>query len=82
MGSVIFIFTVRFMRILEFNRKIMMLVHVMHLATKPLITFCFVFSVYFFAFAQLGYLLLYRNVDSFSSIIRASESLCIMALGQ
>ncbi|PAA49911.1 hypothetical protein BOX15_Mlig004656g1 [Macrostomum lignano] len=82
LGLVVFVFTIRFLRLLSFNRKMMMLGYVLKTAAKPLGYFLVVFFIMFFAFVQLGYFMFNVKVESFKSLINCIETLGVMTLNK
>uniref|UniRef100_A0A1I8FY15 PLAT domain-containing protein n=1 Tax=Macrostomum lignano TaxID=282301 RepID=A0A1I8FY15_9PLAT len=82
MGLIVFIFTIRFLRLLTFNRKMRMLGCVLQKAVKPLLHFGVVFGIMFFAFVQMGYLMFFCNVESFKTPIATVETLGVMTLNK
>jgi len=60
MAVVVFLATLKFINMLKFNRRMGMLTDTIRLAAKDMKAFVITFFIYFFAFAQLGYLLFGR----------------------
>ncbi len=82
MGVMVFIFTIRFLKLLSFNRKVNMLGHVLGKAGIPLLNFALVFIIVFMAFAQMGYLMFHTNVVAFKNIQTCIETLGVMTLSR
>ena len=61
MAVVVFLSTLKFINMLKFNRRMGLLTDTIRLAAKDMKAFVITFFIYFFAFAQLGYLLFGRR---------------------
>ena len=81
MAVVVFLATLKFINMLKFNRRMGMLTDTIRLAAKDMKAFIITFFIYFFAFAQLGYLLFGSVLPAYSSFVNTIESLFSMALG-
>ena len=57
LAIVVFLATLKFINMLKFNRRMGMLTDTIRLAAKDMKAFVITFFIYFFAFAQLAYLL-------------------------
>ncbi len=57
LAVVVFFATLKFIKMLKFNRRMGMLGDTILLATRDLKTFCVIFFIYFFAYAQAGFML-------------------------
>ena len=53
MALVVFVSTLKFIKMLRFNRRMGMMGDTLRIATRDLKSFCVIFFVYFFAFAQV-----------------------------
>lgn len=82
LAIVVFLSTVKFINMLKFNRRLSMLTETVKAATKDLKAFVITFFIYFFAFAQLGYLLFSTQVPSYSSFTNTIQVLFCLILGQ
>lgn len=81
MALVVFLSTLKFINMLKFNRRMGMLTDTIRLAAKDMKAFVITFFIYFFAFAQLGYLLFGNVLPTYSSFVMTIESLFSLALG-
>jgi len=75
MALVVFLSTLKFINMLKFNRRMGMLTDTIRLAAKDMKAFVITFFIYFFAFAQLGYLLFGSVLPTYSSFVHTIESL-------
>ncbi len=55
LALVVFFATLKFIKMLKFNKRMGMLGDTILLATKDLKTFCVIFFIYFFAFSQCAF---------------------------
>lgn len=81
MAVVVFMATIQFMKLLQFNQRMSMLGDTVKLATKDLKVFSVAFLLYFFAFTATAYLLFGQAMVTYNSIIGAAESMFAFALG-
>lgn len=80
-GCVVFIATVKFIKILKFNRRMGLLGSTIIYASKDLKSFSVMFVIYFMAFCHAAYLLFGRHLKSYATFITTAEALLSMALG-
>ncbi|XP_064637018.1 polycystin-1-like protein 2 [Lineus longissimus] len=80
-SSLVFIATIKFIKILKFNRRIGMLGSTISQAGKDLKVFIIAFFIYFLAFCQFAYLLFGRTLSKYDNFIGAVEALFAFALG-
>jgi len=78
----VFLATLKFLRLLRFNRKMSLLASTLKHAAVSLFHFSIMFGVIFFAFAQFFYLLYFVDLDGFKTFIHASETCLQMILGR
>lgn len=78
---VVFLATVQFLKLLQFNKKMNMLGDTISLASKDLKVFFVTFTLYFWAFVATGFLLFGNTMLDYASIINAAESVFSFALG-
>lgn len=81
MACVVFLATIQFLKLLQFNRKMNMLGDTIKLATKDLKVFSIAFALYFFAFTACGHLLFGNTLISYSSLVSSAESMFAFTLG-
>ncbi|CAL1530710.1 unnamed protein product, partial [Lymnaea stagnalis] len=81
MAGVVFMATIQFLKLLQFNKKMGMLGSTLKLASKDLRTFSITFFLYFFAFAATGFLLFGSTLTSYQDVITTTESMFAFALG-
>lgn len=82
LAIVVFLSTIKFINMLKFNRRLSMLTETIKAANKDLKAFVITFFIYFFAFAQLGYLLFCTQIPSYSSFTNTIQILFCLILGQ
>ncbi|GFS01463.1 polycystic kidney disease protein 1-like 2 [Elysia marginata] len=81
MAVVVFMATIQFLKLLQFNKKMGMLGSTVKLAAKDLKIFSITFFLYFFAFTGTAFLLFGHVLMSYQSIVTAAESMFAFALG-
>ncbi|XP_055955042.1 uncharacterized protein LOC126809611 [Patella vulgata] len=81
MSVVVFLATIQFLKLLQFNQRMSMLGDTIKLATKDLKVFSIAFLIYFFTFTFTAYLLFGQAMVSYNSLIGAAESMFAFALG-
>ncbi|GAB1597495.1 polycystic kidney disease protein 1-like 2 [Argonauta hians] len=80
-GCIVFFATLKFMKLLRFNRRISMLSSTLKNCTSSLLNFSLVFWIFFLAFVQIFYLLFFREMKNFSNFITSSETGFLMIIG-
>ena len=75
LGFCCFFGTIKFFRLLRFNRRMSMLSSTLHYAAKDLISFSFMFSIVFISFLSLFYLLFLSNISSCSTLLGTAQML-------
>lgn len=78
----VFFLTVRFLRLLRFNKKISLLSSTLRHSARMLISFSFVFNIAFLSFACTAYLFFMSRLFEFRSYIVTLETLLSMMLGK
>lgn len=73
--------TLRFLRLLKFNRQIIIFFLSLKKSVKPILSYAVVFCIVFTAFAHAGSLLFGRSIYMFSSFHRVIVQQLLMALG-
>ncbi|XP_060067156.1 uncharacterized protein LOC132547416 [Ylistrum balloti] len=81
MACVVFLATVQFLKLLQFNKKMNMLGDTIKVATKDLKVFSIAFALYFFAFTACGHLLFGTSILAYSSLLGSAESMFAFTLG-
>ena len=81
-GWVVFMATLKFIKLLRFNKRIGVLSSTIRLATNDLIWFAMFFSIVFFAFCIAFYLILGPKVFNYSDFTYTMESLITAILGK
>lgn len=82
LAFIIFLVTVKFLKLLRFNKKMNMLGMTMMRIGKPLLSFLLAWSVVFFAFAQLAYFVFCRLLFSFSTFLKSAFTLFTLMLNK
>lgn len=73
-GFLVFFATLKFLKLLRFNRKISMLSDTLRNSSKELIHFSIIFNVVFLAFIQVFYLIYMSHLDMFKSFVGSCEA--------
>ncbi|XP_033100141.1 polycystic kidney disease and receptor for egg jelly-related protein-like [Anneissia japonica] len=82
LGFILFISTAKFLKLLRFNRRMLMLSNTIGSCWLELIMFLMVFMIVFAAYASCGYLLFSTTLNDYSSFITTLESLFATLLGK
>lgn len=80
-GFLVFVGTIQFLKLLQFNQRINLLGDTIKLASKDLKVFSITFFLYFGAFAQAAYLLFGTTLASYNNLIGSAETMFSFALG-
>lgn len=80
-GCVVFLATIQFLKMLQFNRRMNMLGDTIRVATKDLKNFSVMFLIYFLAFCQLAYLLFGSSMATYDNFVTSVESMFAFCLG-
>ena len=78
---VVFLATIQFLKLLQFNKKMAMLGDTVKLASKDLKVFAIAFLLYFFTFTMTAYLLFNTSMISYSNLVGSSEAMFAFSLG-
>ena len=78
---VVFLASIQFLKLLQFNKKMNMLGDTVRVATQDLKVFSIAFLLYFFAFVITGYLLFGQYLSTYNGLIQSMESSFAFALG-
>ena len=79
---IVFCATLKFLKLLRFNKHIGMVAAALRYATKDLVGFGFTFAIVFAAFAQFGFTIFGSTTKSYSDFVTAIESIFRFSLGQ
>lgn len=78
---VVFLASIQFLKLLQFNKKMNMLGDTVKLATKDLKVFSIAFLLYFFSFAFTAYLLFGKYMVGYNGFVSSAESTFAFTLG-
>ncbi len=81
-GWLVFLATVKFIRLLRFNRRMSILAQTLRIGAKPLLMFGIVFAIFFMAYAQFFYMIYFIELYNFSNIIYSAETCLQMLVGK
>jgi len=81
-GWLVFLATLKFLKLLRFNKKMSLLACTLKYAFKPLCMFGLMFSIVFLAFVQFFYYLYFVTLNDFHTFIHAAETCLQMILGR
>ncbi|XP_048575421.1 uncharacterized protein LOC5516858 isoform X2 [Nematostella vectensis] len=82
LGILVFISTIKFIKLLRFNKKMFLLAYTLSRSAKDLAHYGIMFLIVFLSFAQFYYLLLGSDYDSFSTFVKSIEKLINVLLGR
>ena len=82
MASLVFLSTIRFLRILGYNKRISAIGLVITSSKKDMSGFFLLFIIIFWTFTSFGYLLFGRNLKSYKSIWNAMTAMFVGILGK
>ena len=82
LALVIFLATMKFLRILKFNKHITIMAKSISISKGPMISYSIVFTVVLMAFAQMGHMVFGRSAYMFSTFTRALVNIFEMILGK
>ena len=78
----VFMYTIRFIRLLRFNKKISVLGDTLVYVSKPIISFMVVFIMAFCAFAMTAYAIFGKTLYTFRNFVVTMETLVSMMLSK
>ncbi|XP_033100581.1 polycystic kidney disease protein 1-like 2 [Anneissia japonica] len=81
-GIVLFISTIKFLKLLRFNRKMLLLANTIGSCYKELLNFFFMFLIIFASYGACGYMLFGTRLYAYSTIVGTFESLFSTLLGK
>ena len=79
---VVFCATLKFLKLLRFNKHIGMIAGALRLATRDLLGFSITFGIVFMAFTQFGYLIFGTMTKSYSTFMSSLQTIFRFSLGQ
>ena len=82
LAVVSFCATLKFLKLLRFNKRIGMLAATLKYASNDLKSFSFTFIVFMLAYSQFGFLLFSSSIASYRNFMAAIESVFLLLLGQ
>ena len=74
--------TLKFIKLLRFNKKISLLASTLKNSAKDLLHFSIIFNITFLAFIQVFYLTYVANIKNFKTFVMAFESGIVMMMGK
>ncbi|XP_036357895.1 polycystin-1-like isoform X2 [Octopus sinensis] len=81
-GWLVFLATLKFMKLLRFNKRMSMLSSTLTNSAPSLLNFSLVFWIFFLSFVQVFYLLFFREMSDFANFITAAETGFLMMMGK
>lgn len=81
-GLLVFWATLKFIKLLRFNKVMGLLGSTLRYASKSLVSFTLVFAIMFFAFVQCFYLIYNASLETFSNIVLTAEECLQMMVGK
>lgn len=82
MAFILFAATIKFTKLLRFNKRILTLAVSLVGILKPLGSFGLVFGITFMAFSQMSYMIFVNSLLEFSNFIKSAETLFSMMLSK
>jgi polycystin 1L2 len=82
LGLVLFWSTVKFIKLLRFNKMMSLLGSTLSHASEYLLSFAIIFCILFFAFVQYFYQTYFADFETFSTIVLTSEECLQMLVGK
>ena len=80
-GVLVFFYTIRFLRILRFNKNFLVIGKTLSRISAPILSFCIPFIFGFFAFALFAYSIFSSELEDYSSFMRTMVTQFSMTLG-
>lgn len=81
LGFAVFCAFLKFLKLLRFNRRMSTLVQTVKVSFKPLLSFAFMFLLFFMAFAQAAFLVFGPVNENYATFVVTSETMLAMTLG-
>ena len=80
-GILVFFYTLRFLRLLRFNKNFLVIGKTLSRISSPILSFCLPFISGFFAFAMLAFTMFGTELEDYSSFVRTMVTQFSMTLG-
>lgn len=81
-GWLVFFSSLKFLKLLRFNKKMSLLASTLKNSVKDLMYFSVIFTIVFLAFIQLFYLIYISSIPTFQTFISSIESGILMMMGK
>lgn len=81
LGFAVFCAFLKFLKLLRFNRRMSMLVQTINVSSGPLLSFFFLFLLFFLAYTQAAFLVFGPVNQDYASFIVAAQTMLSMTLG-
>lgn len=81
LSFVIFIITIKFLRLIKFNRHVCQVLGTLQLAVTQILSFMIVFFIILLAYTQVGFLVFSSDVDAYSSFYSCLRTMLLMLFG-
>lgn len=81
-GWLVFLATLKFLKLLRFNRRMSLLAATLRNGWKSMFHFGIIFTIVFLAFIQLFYLVYHTNIYIFANFINSMEAGFLMMMGK
>lgn len=81
LGFSVFCAFLKFLKLLRFNRRMSLLVQTIKVSGKPLLSFFFMFLLFFMAYTQAAFLVFGSTNEDYATFIVAAETMLTMTLG-
>ncbi|XP_013386043.1 polycystic kidney disease protein 1-like 2 [Lingula anatina] len=82
MGIMVFVYTVKFLKLMRFNRRMSVIGRTLKEAGKPMFVYLMAFFIIFLAYGQFAYILFGRVLLNYSTFITTLETLFSMMLNK
>ena len=81
LGILVFFYTLRFLRLLRFNKNFLVIGKILSRVSAPILSFCLPFISGFLAFALLAFAMFGSELEDYSSFVRTLVTQLSMTLG-
>ena len=81
-GFLVFFASMKFLKLLRFNKRISLLSDTLKNSGRDLIHFSIIFNIVFLAFMQMFYLVYVANLDTFRTFVVSCEAGIVMMMGK
>lgn len=82
LGWLVFLATIKFLRLLRFNKRMSLMASTLRVCAKHMTSFTLMFGIVFVTFVQFFYLLFFITIKEYSSFLIACETSLQMLLGR